>query len=215
MMDRRSATRGVALVLGAAGVVGSAIVARLQSDGYATVGIDGTASEEVTPSIVADSRIPEEIAAAVDRIVAEVGPIAVLVTAVGGSDDGRMGELDERRWKDLLDSHLRAATNVCRAVLPQMLDGHGGTVVTLTTDGALLGDGPGRAYESAAAATIVAFTKSLAAEVAAAGVRINCITVPSTGGAQAVADTVAFLVRDGDFYVGQVFAPNGPLEVAP
>jgi NAD(P)-dependent dehydrogenase (short-subunit alcohol dehydrogenase family) len=84
-------------------------------------------------------------------------------------------------------------------------------VVTFSSWTALAGV-PGEAYQAAATGAILAFTKSFALEVARAGVRVNCIAVgptePGPGrGAVApedVAETVAFLVRDGDVFVGQV-----------
>jgi 2-hydroxycyclohexanecarboxyl-CoA dehydrogenase len=84
-----------------------------------------------------------------------------------------------------------------------------GTVVTTSSWMALAGI-PGEAYQAAATGSILAFTKSFALEVARHGVRVNCIAVgpleaDNTLPAQ-VADTVVFLVDDGDFFVGQVFS---------
>ena len=74
----------------------------------------------------------------------------------------------------------------------------------------------GESYYAAATGSILAFTKSFALEVASKGVRVNCIAVgplhetsrtPVHITADDVADTVMFLVDDGDFFVGQVLSP--------
>lgn len=84
-----------------------------------------------------------------------------------------------------------------------------GTVITISSWLAYAGV-PGEAYFAAATGSILAFTKSFALEVAPKGVRVNCIAVgPLDKGVSPadVADTVMFLVDDGDFFVGQVLTP--------
>ncbi len=109
-----------------------------------------------------------------------------------------------------------------------MIEAGYGTVVIMSSWLALAGI-PGQAYQAAATGTLLSFTKGFAMEVAPAGVRVNCVAVgPAASGSEQdvlkegmglsmplgrhdspdeVAETVAFLVKDGDFYVGQVFEP--------
>ena len=77
-----------------------------------------------------------------------------------------------------------------------------GTVVTTSSWLAYAGIA-GESYQAAATGAVLAFTKSFALEVAAQGVRVNCIAVGDVPPAD-VAETVRFLVEDGDFFVGQV-----------
>lgn len=192
--DRDTRARPVALVTGAAGMVGSAISRRLAAAGFS----------------VATAKDADEgsIADAVSAAAAELGPIEVLVTGLGDVDPAEIAGLDGARWTRLLNSHLRAVTNACRAVLPEMVAARRGTVVTLVPRAALPGGAPSRPYEAAAGGTIIGFTKSLAVEMAPHGIRVNCVVAQSSGTGRAVADTVAFLAREGDFYVGQVFTPS-------
>jgi NAD(P)-dependent dehydrogenase (short-subunit alcohol dehydrogenase family) len=113
------------------------------------------------------------------------------------------------RWSRLLSAHLGATVNACAAAVPAMVHAGRGTVVTTSSWTALAGI-PGEAYYAAATGSILAFSKSFALEVARNGVRVNCVAV---GPIEAdhilpadVADTVVFLVNDGDFFVGQVFS---------
>ncbi|HEX6128282.1 MAG TPA: SDR family NAD(P)-dependent oxidoreductase [Candidatus Limnocylindria bacterium] len=195
MSEGGTGARPVALVIGAAGMVGPAIARRLAAAGYS-----------VAP-LTADAADGGSIADAVHGVAAEIGPIEVLVTGLGEAAPAEFTGLDGARWTQLLNSHLRAVTNACRAVLPGMVAAHRGMVVTLVPRAALPGGAPSRPYEAAAGGTIIGFTKSLAVEMAPQGIRVNCVVAPSTGTGDAVADTVAFLAQEGDFYVGQVFTP--------
>jgi 2-hydroxycyclohexanecarboxyl-CoA dehydrogenase len=200
--------RRVALVTGAQGVVGAAVIARLQAEGFAVGGLDDGAGggDVAVPVDLADRR---RTAAAVERVARELGPISVLVTAPHLHDAARFGEMSAGRWQRLLSSHLGATVNACAAAVPSMVSAGRGTVVTISSWLALAGIA-GEAYQAAATGSILAFTKSFALEVARNGVRVNCIAVGPAETERAlateVAETVIFLVNDGDFFVGQVFS---------
>lgn len=200
-----SGTRiGAAVVTGAAGRRGRAVVARLEEEGYAVAGIDLRPSPGVI-SVAADVTDRDALAAAIGSVAERLGPISVLVTAVDVGDGDAFGSLDDGTWRRLLRAVLGGTGNACASVLPGMLEAGAGTIVTLSSRAAVDG-GAGETYRAAATGTVLAFTRSLAVEVAPQGVRVNCIA----GGTPAsVAETVAFLVRDGGFYVGQVFMPAG------
>jgi 2-hydroxycyclohexanecarboxyl-CoA dehydrogenase len=204
--------RRVALVTGATGTVGRAIVERLQAEGFVVGGLDQEGGGGDLP-IEVDLTERDPTVAATERVARELGPISVLVTAPDSHDAAPFGEMDPDRWKRLLTTHLGGTANPCAAAVPAMVRAGRGTVVTISSWLALAGI-PGEAYQAAATGSILAFTKSLALEVAPNGVRVNCIAVGPVN-AQApdgvrpaeVADTVSFLVNDGDFFVGEVFCP--------
>jgi NAD(P)-dependent dehydrogenase (short-subunit alcohol dehydrogenase family) len=219
-MGTAQAGKGVALVTGSAGRVGSAIISRLRAEGFTVGGLDEEGgSADLAISVDLTDRVATVAAAA--RVAKELGPITVLVTAPEHYDAARFGEMSPERWRRLLSAHLGATTNACAAVVPAMMQAGRGTVVTLSSWLALAGI-PGESYFAAATGSILAFTKSFALEVAASGVRVNCIAVgplhetsrtPVHITPDDVADTVMFLVEDGDFFVGQVLSPAAGMVV--
>lgn len=232
MVSAESEGRG-ALVTGATGAVGRAVVERLQAEGYRVAGLDLDGGAGDLPLAV-DVTDRGQMKAAADRAAAELGTLAVLVTAHGSHSPAPVpfGQMTGDDWRRLLGTHLGGTVNACAAVVPGMVTAGHGTVVTVSSWLALAGV-PGQAYVAAATGAILAFTKSFSLEVAPKGVRVNCIAVgplerASTQSvssdrlpapdelpigrlvrATEVADTVSFLLRDGDFYVGQVFSPAG------
>jgi NAD(P)-dependent dehydrogenase (short-subunit alcohol dehydrogenase family) len=200
----RDAEPAVAIVTGAAGRIGAAVVGRLEREGFRVAGVDLRPSPGAL-SLVADVADRSQMAAAVAQVVERLGSVSVLVTAAGDHAAAPFGSMDDTTWSRLLHVHLGGTGNACAAVLPAMLEAGHGTVVTLSTREAVDG-AAGQAYRAAATGAVLAFTKSLAVEVAPRGVRVNCV---AGGSPAAVADAVAFLVQDGGFYVGQVFVPAG------
>jgi NAD(P)-dependent dehydrogenase (short-subunit alcohol dehydrogenase family) len=189
-----SATR-VAVLAGNPGPVAGTILNRLEAEGFKVATIDASDRERAK--------------AAADGITRELGPISVLVTAPDYHDAAPFGEISPERWQRLLMAHLGATVNACAAVGPAMVQAKRGTIITLSSWLALAGVA-GEAYYAAATGSIIAFTKSFAIEVARHGVRVNCIAVGPLDrgvGPVDVAETVAFLINDGDFFVGQVLCP--------
>ena len=218
------ASERVALVTGATGPVGGAIVERLHSEGFLVAGLDADGGRGDL-SLAVDLGDPGQVANAADRIVAELGSISVLVTAQARHLAAPFGDMPAEQWNELLSFYLRGTANACAAVVPGMVHaGHG--VVIICSSWLALAGVPGEAYMAAATGTLLAFTKSFSVEVAADGVRVNCVAIGPLDGEEMlspqwtdilqpgrrvrpsdIADTVSFLVRDGDFFVGQVFRP--------
>ena len=194
MTPEQPATR-VAVLAGGSGPAAVAIRERLKAEGFSVATIDASDRDQAK--------------AAADRIAKELGPISVLVTAPEYHDAAPFGEMSAERWLRLLTAQLGATVNACAAVGPGMARAGRGTIVTLSSWVALAGVA-GEAYFAAATGSILAFTKSFAIEVAPQGVRVNCVAVgPLDKGVRPsdIAETVAFLINDGDFFVGQVLTP--------
>ena len=195
----------VAVVTGASGAVGAAIRARLAAEGFSVAGLDDE-SEGHRDVLAVDLTDRAKVKAAVDRITGELGEISVLVTAPWHHDAAAFGEMTQERWQRLLMAHLGSTVNACAAVAPAMVRSGAGRIVTLSSWLALAGVA-GESYAAAATGSILAFNKSFAIEVARYGLRVNCIAAGPLDLVQPseIADTVAFLVTDGDFFVGEVF----------
>jgi 2-hydroxycyclohexanecarboxyl-CoA dehydrogenase len=169
---------------------------------------------------------------AADRAVRELGPVSLLVTVAGHYEMLPVSEIETGRWQRMLSVHLGGTRNACTAVLPAMLEAGRGTIITISSELAL-GGGAEDAHYAAAKGAIIGFTKSLAAEVAHAGVRVNCVAPGPTdtpllsAGSPwrdpaflrtlplgrlvrpgEVAETVLFLAEEGDYFCGQVLSPN-------
>jgi 2-hydroxycyclohexanecarboxyl-CoA dehydrogenase len=227
-VDRR---KGVALVTGAASGIGAAISARLTERGWKVAGLDLRGSETDLP-LTADVTDREALREAVDRTASELGPVSLLVTVAGYYEMLPVAEIGVDRWRRMLAVHLGGTYNSCAAVLPGMLENGGGHIITISSELALAG-GDEDAHYAAAKGAIIGFTKSLAAEVANRGIRVNSVAPGPTDTPllesdspwrdpalletlplrrlvrpEEVAETVIFLAEEGDYFCGQVISPN-------
>ena len=223
--------RKVALITGAASGIGAAIAALLSERGWKVAGLDLRGSE-ADLSLIADVTDPAAVSAEVDRATRELGPISLLVSAAGHYEMLPVSEIGIERWRRILAVHLGGARNVCMAVLPGMLERGSGQIVTISSELALAG-GDRDVHYVAAKGALIGFTKSLAVEVAGRGVRVNSVAPGPTDTPllapdspwrdpafletlplrrlvrpEEVAETVLFLVEEGDYFCGQVLSPN-------
>lgn len=221
----------VALVTGAASGIGAAVATRLAASGWRVAGLDLRPSETDLPlrSDVTDRR---EVEAAAETAAATLGPVRLLVTAAGYYEMRPVETITDEVWQRMLHTHLGGTVNACRAVLPSMLDAGDGSIVAVSSELAL-GGGDEDAHYAAAKGAVLGFVKSLAAEVAGAGVRVNSIAPGPTDTPllahdspwrapeylasvplrrlvtpDEVAAAVAFLAAEGTYFTGQVISPN-------
>jgi 2-hydroxycyclohexanecarboxyl-CoA dehydrogenase len=228
-MDSKSA--GVAIVTGSASGIGAVVCARLAERGWRVAGVDLERSDtELSLQVdVTDRRAVEQ---AVHLAADELGPVSLLVTAAGVYEMVPVADIDARRWRRMLAVHLGGVANACWAVLPSMLEAGTGTIVTISSELALAG-GDGDAHYAAAKGAIIGFTRSLGAELASQGIRVNSVAPGPTDTPllavdspwrrseylgslplgrlvrpEEVADTVMFLVEEGTYFNGQTVSPN-------
>ena len=172
------------------------------------------------------------VEAAVERVRSELGEPSVLVTAAGYYEMLAVEEIDAERWRRMLAVHLGGVVNACWAVLPAMLHAGSGTIVAISSELALAG-GAGDAHYCAAKGAILGFTRSLGAELAPRGIRVNGVAPGPTDTPlladdspwrapeyvdtlplrrlvrpEEVAETVALLVEEGGYFAGQTLSPN-------
>jgi 2-hydroxycyclohexanecarboxyl-CoA dehydrogenase len=180
-MDQR-----VALVTGGARGIGRAIALALAADGRAVaVGdllIDDArrtaeaAADHGVPAMAVELDVtdPGAVADAVDRATNELGRVEVLVNNAGWDELRPFLDTDEDFWERVIDINFKGALRTTKAVLPGMVDAGWGRVVNIASDAGRVGSSHESVY-SGAKGGVIAFTKTIAREVARSGVTANTV----------------------------------------
>jgi 3-oxoacyl-[acyl-carrier protein] reductase len=175
----------VAIVTGAARGIGAAVARKLAADGLAVGVLDlkeadaaGTV-EAITSAggraiaVGADVSQSDQVKAGVDKVVAELGPPAVLVNNAGVIRDNMLYKMSDDDWDTVMGVHLRGAFLMARASQKHMVDQRFGRIVNLSSSSAL--GNRGQANYSTAKAGLQGFTKTLAIELGQFGITVNAI----------------------------------------
>ena len=180
---------------------------------------------------VSDARAVEALKdAALDRF----GRIDTWVNNAGIMTEVPVAEMSTATWDETILTNLRSVFLCTRAVLPTMLAQRSGSIINISSQLGLKG-APNCAHYAASKAGILAFTKSVAKEVGAQGIRVNAIApgplrspmtdpfatpewvaakltsqvLPRFGEVEEVAATAVFLASDAaSLYLGQTLSPN-------
>jgi 3-oxoacyl-[acyl-carrier protein] reductase len=178
-------TQRVAVVTGAARGIGAATASRLAADGMAVAVLDlDQASCAGTVDAIADAggravavgadvSKSDQVEAAVDKIVAELGPPAVLVNNAGVIRDNLLFKMSEDDWDTVLGVHLRGAFLMSRAAQKHMVGQRFGRIINLSSSSAL--GNRGQVNYSAAKAGMQGLTKTLAIELGQFGITANAV----------------------------------------
>ena len=161
----------VALVTGARGGIGSAVVAAFEAAGHRVLGVDRD---------VADLTAADQAAAAVAAAVERFGRLDAVVCAHGGSGrrfgDGPVDECTEAGWDATLDMNLKSVYLVCRAAVPALRAAGGGAIVTVASVLGLVGDRDFATHAYAASkGGLIALTRAMAVSYASDGIRCNVV----------------------------------------
>jgi 3-oxoacyl-[acyl-carrier protein] reductase len=125
----------------------------------------------LVPGSVADPAVAQEMA----RVALErFGRIDVLVNNAGVSRDGNLMLLPDSAWTEVLSVNVNGAFYCSRAVLGPMRAAGAGIIINMASTAGLKGRA-GQANYAATKGALVAFTKSLAQELGADGIRVNAI----------------------------------------
>lgn len=168
----------------------------------------------------------------VDEAINELGSVDVLVNNAGITNDKLMLKMSEADFESVLKVNLTGAFNMTQSVLKPMTRARQGAIINLSSVVGLTGN-VGQANYAASKAGLIGFTKSVAREVAARGVRVNAIApgfiesdmtdaIPEKmqeailagipmkriGKAEEVASIASFLAQQ-DYLTGQVIAIDG------
>ena len=232
----------VALVTGGTRGIGEAISLALKDAGN-TVVATYAGNEEAAKKFTEDTGIPtyrfdvgdyDACQSAVKQIVADLGPIEILVNNAGITRDGTMHKMTFEQWNEVIQTNLTSCFNMCHAVLDDMRERGFGRIVNIGSINGQAGQ-YGQVNYAAAKSGIHGFTKALAQEGAAKGITVNAIApgyiatemvraVPENvlekivqripvgrlGEASEIARGVAFLVADdAGFITGSTLSING------
>lgn len=172
-----------ALVTGASGGLGGAIVRALAAQG-ATVALSGTraeALEAVQAEIgaahpVLACNLSDE--AAVDGLIGRaeeaLGGLDILVSNAGVTKDGLLLRMKDEDWSFVQKVNLEAYFRLTRSALKGMMKRRHGRIIAITSVVGVTGN-PGQANYAASKAGVIGFTKALAQEVASRNITANCI----------------------------------------
>jgi 2-hydroxycyclohexanecarboxyl-CoA dehydrogenase len=240
----------VAIVTGAGQGIGRAIAEKLAAEGATVVVTDlnETTAKEVAEGIGGDALAVRTDVTSRDSVGAMVAGVRerfdridVLVNNAGWDKGGRFVDSDPADWERAIAINLVGVLNTCQAVLPVMAEQGTGAVVNLGSDAGRVGSS-GEAVYSAAKGGVIAFTKTIAREMARAQVRANCVCPGPTdtalfatfapdpklrealiraipfrrlGQPADVANAVAFLASDeASFITGQTVSVSGGLTMS-
>jgi len=179
---------GCALVTGGSRGIGAAIARGLAADGWA-VAVNYRSGADAAAAVVEEIRSAGGTAAAVGGDVAgpdaaatllggaedALGlPLLALVNNAGVRHDALSPQITDEEWDAVIDTNLSAAFRLTRAALRPMMRARYGRVVNIAS---VVGQraNPGQANYAAAKAGLVAFTKTVAAEVARRSVTVNAV----------------------------------------
>jgi 2-keto-3-deoxy-L-fuconate dehydrogenase len=113
--------------------------------------------------------------AGVDELVAEMGPIDILVNAAGFVHHGSILECSDRDWDFSFDLNVKSMHRTTKAVLPGMLERGRGSIVNIASGASSVRGIPNRYVYGATKAAVIGLTKALAADFIRRGIRANAI----------------------------------------
>ena len=154
------------VVTGGARGIGAATVERFRAEGSLVTVFDLEPGDAGVGVDVSDG-------AAVRAAFADLGPVDVVVSSAGVSERGPALEIDERRWRRVLDTNLLGVFNVAQAAGRAMLEAGGGVILNTASTNGYVGH-PFYADYNASKAGVIELTRTLALEWAPT-VRVNAV----------------------------------------
>jgi 2-hydroxycyclohexanecarboxyl-CoA dehydrogenase len=241
----------LAVVTGAASGIGAAVAQKLAEAGATVIVADVQADKGETRAATlrsagckaqylhVDLTDEQSIAAFADAVQNQFGAVDVLVNGAGWGKTHPFWEGTPEMWDRIIGLNFVGPMRLTKAVLPAMIQRASGRIVNIASDAGRVGS-LGETVYSGAKGGLIAFTKSLAREVARYQINVNCVcpgptdtplmaAVPEKvtealkkaipfrrlGQPDEVADAVVFFCGDQCNYItGQVLSVSGGLTMA-
>lgn len=177
-MSEPASTPRVALITGASGGLGRALVAEfLAQDWRVAAGYHRENAHAESDSLLPlplDVTSREAVACGVTQVLSRWQRIDLLINNAGYTADQLVGQLTDDDWQRVLDVHLKGAFLCSQAVLRPMLKQRDGHILNVASFSARTGN-RGQANYAAAKSALLGLTTSLAKEVGSRNVRVNAL----------------------------------------
>jgi len=112
---------------------------------------------------------------AVEQLIAEAGPLDILVNAAGFVHHGSVLECSDRDWDFSFDLNVKSMHRTIKAVVPGMLAKGGGSIINIASGASSVRGIPNRYVYGATKAAVIGLTKAVAADFIKRGIRANAI----------------------------------------
>ncbi|CAM5769360.1 beta-ketoacyl-ACP reductase [Labrys miyagiensis] len=176
-------TGKIALVTGATGGIGAGIATAFHKQG-AIVALSGTRQavlEELAAKLGDRAHVfpcnlgdKEQVEALVPSVEAKLGQLDILVNNAGLTRDGLILRMKDEDWDEVIAINLTAGFRLCRAAVKGMVRRRYGRIINIASLSGVVGNA-GQTNYAASKAGLMGMTKSLAHEVSARGITVNCI----------------------------------------
>lgn len=166
----------VALVTGAAGGIGAAIVKRLRAEGarvaVADRNVDGIEGEAHLPGDLLSAAYADGLAQAAYDLM---GGLDILVNNAGLMARGAVTEISDSDWTQSVGVNVEAPFRICRAAIPLMARNGGGAIVNVASCWGGKAPGPNHAVYCMTKAAIASLTQCMGMDHAHQGIRVNAV----------------------------------------
>lgn len=238
----------VVIITGGSRGIGEAIVRHFVGEGakvYASYNSNAERAESIAAELNAQGNgsvvfhqvnVTDEnaIKQFVETVVKEAGQIDAVVNNAGITKDTLLMRMSEADWDAVLDTNLKSVFFMTKAVMRQMMSQRRGRIINITSVVGITGNA-GQANYSASKAGLIAFSKSMAKELASRNILVNCVApgyietemtgklseeqrkafteiipLKRAGQGEEVARVVAFLAsEDASYITGQTICVDG------
>jgi len=238
--------RKIALITGGSRGIGLSTAIRLAKAGCDIIINDICDLEKAQPALDAikkegvnayfysfDVSNDEQVQKNVDKMIADLGKIDILINNAGITKDGLFVRMDADQWERVIKINLSSAYYVTHAVIKHMMKARFGSIVSMSSVVGVHGNA-GQANYSASKAGLIGLTKTLAKEFGSRNIRVNAVApgfiqtamtqdlantdeylkfIPlrRLGTPEDIAEVVKFLALDATYVTGQVLEVSGGL----